>query len=667
MIRNSYIPAIDGLRAIAVLAVLVYHLNARFLPGGFVGVDIFFVISGYVVTRSLAGRTGEGFGSFLAGFYARRIRRIIPALTVCLLVTVLFTVLFVPQAWLSQTMSQVALSAFFGVSNFALVFYQDGYFSPRSEFNPFVHTWSLAVEEQFYFVFPVLIYFWFKAINNQGADKHKSSVWPWPTLLMPLLALLSLAFAAYAAKAHPDWGFYMLPARFWELAVGVMLFQWQQKGWMPALSDRLSAVVAASGLGLIALSVFTADANAFPYPWALAPVSGTFLLLWAVTGSAHGATPLLARLLSTRVMVYVGLISYSLYLWHWPVFTLMRWTTGLQTTLTMAVAVLLSLVMASASYTFIEKPTRHWHWLAASRAKAISAGLLLMGGAWAMSAGMFLNRDAVSLSVTANERLWYPYAHREPQVDDVNDQALAGRQIFVIGNSHTGAYATMLHLLEQRQGIKAHLMQVGQCAVGNLSYPINAFEGCQALVADRLKAIEAMAKPGDIVMFASLRASRLSDQWYRNDPQAVLQKATSQEGLDAVAAAEAEIVPILQSLQAQGIKVLIDAPKPVLRGPPYRCSDWFNQHNPICEGGFDVPRDYLEQSRQPVMDAMQRLAGDFPNVYLWDPLPILCPHDVCTAFDKAGLPLFFDGDHLSGHGNRVLYPSFENRVLSLYP
>src|SRR5690625_4326037 len=157
-----YVPAIDGLRAIAVLAVLIYHLDAAFLPGGFAGVDVFFVISGYVVARSLVSRSGESFGQFLMGFYSRRIRRIVPALILCLLVTALFTVLFIPDSWLSSTTHQVGLYAFFGLSNFALVWFQDDYFSPRAEFNPFVHTWSLGVEEQFYFVFPLLIFLWFR-------------------------------------------------------------------------------------------------------------------------------------------------------------------------------------------------------------------------------------------------------------------------------------------------------------------------------------------------------------------------------------------------------------------------------------------------------------------------------------------------------------------------
>lgn len=155
--RGHYIPSIDGLRALAVLAVLVYHLDAALLPGGFTGVDIFFVISGYVVSASLARERSRGFVRFTLGFYARRILRIFPALIVCLVLVTLLSTAFIPEAWLSQSSDKTGLYAFFGISNFALVLFNDGYFSPRVDYNPFTHTWSLAVEEQFYLIWPVLL------------------------------------------------------------------------------------------------------------------------------------------------------------------------------------------------------------------------------------------------------------------------------------------------------------------------------------------------------------------------------------------------------------------------------------------------------------------------------------------------------------------------------
>jgi len=153
-----YRPDIDGLRALSVLGVLVYHLDHAWLPGGFTGVDVFFVISGFVVTGSMHARTPESFGAFLADFYARRLARIIPALVLTLGVTTLLDVLFIPESWLSSQDVTLGLSAFFGFSNWVLQKGQETYFTPRVDYNPYLHTWSLGVEEQFYLLAPVLLF-----------------------------------------------------------------------------------------------------------------------------------------------------------------------------------------------------------------------------------------------------------------------------------------------------------------------------------------------------------------------------------------------------------------------------------------------------------------------------------------------------------------------------
>lgn len=165
MENNSYIKGIDGIRAIAVLAVLIFHLDINILPGGFTGVDIFFVISGYVVSASLLRNYNIDFKEFALEFYKRRIIRIFPSLIVCLIVSSIVTVLFIPASWLSYTTNKTAIAAFLGLSNFALILFNDGYFSPRTDFNPFTHTWSLGVEEQFYLIFPLLFYIHIKYKN----------------------------------------------------------------------------------------------------------------------------------------------------------------------------------------------------------------------------------------------------------------------------------------------------------------------------------------------------------------------------------------------------------------------------------------------------------------------------------------------------------------------
>ncbi len=153
-------PHVDGLRALAVVAVMIYHLRESWLPGGFSGVDVFFVISGFVVSLSVSHWIGGGIGNFLGRFYARRLQRIVPALLACLVLTSLLSVLLIPRAWLSSSNELTGLYAFFGLSNYYLAFHNETYFSPLAAFNPYMHTWSLGVEEQFYLLFPLLFFAW---------------------------------------------------------------------------------------------------------------------------------------------------------------------------------------------------------------------------------------------------------------------------------------------------------------------------------------------------------------------------------------------------------------------------------------------------------------------------------------------------------------------------
>ncbi|HBZ93769.1 MAG TPA: acyltransferase, partial [Pseudomonas sp.] len=203
-----YYPYIDGLRALAVLSVLVYHLHGPWLPGGFVGVDVFFVISGFVVSASIASFKGQGLWQFLAYFYARRIRRIFPALIACLLITSLASALFIPSIWLSEVNQRTGIYAFFGLSNFILAQTGRDYFAPTTEFNPYTHTWSLAVEEQFYLVFPFLFLAWLS-----GPRGRKLSV-----LLFAATAAASVVLAGWQSQANPTQAYFLTPARFWELA-----------------------------------------------------------------------------------------------------------------------------------------------------------------------------------------------------------------------------------------------------------------------------------------------------------------------------------------------------------------------------------------------------------------------------------------------------------------
>lgn len=652
---EGYIPGIDGLRAVAVLSVLLFHMRASLLPGGFVGVDIFFVISGYVVSASLAHRDDVRLKSYLLGFYARRIVRIFPALLVCVLVTCLVTTMLVPSSWLSETTAYAGLASIFGLSNFALVLFSDGYFSPRAEFNAFTHTWSLAVEEQFYVMFPLVFYAWFRHRGSEGAKSRAAR------LLLPGLLLASFAYCIYETSKRPDLAYYMLPSRFWELACGAMLFRLHHAGRvLPATATQAGMWTLAGG-ALIGVAFAFADKRAFPFPWAVPAVLGAALVIGgSVRDVARRAWP--NAVLGSGWMTYIGKISYSLYLWHWPVLVVLRWTTGLDDAWVLVVAGVLSLGLAVASYHGVEQG-QWWRkrlagWSAWRTVTYGSAGLVL--GAMCFGA-ILASQRWISLSVTRDARVWYPNAWpSEGSAQPAQGHALAGRRLFVLGDSHAGAYRTMLQQLQEQTGVKVSTYSRGGCGAAGLRYP--ADKACRAWIDAKVAEIMEKAVPGDIVFLAALRMWRLADQWEIFDAGAVVAKRPAPQ-----AARHAQILQeaddIVTTFQRAGLLVVIDAPKPIFKSPPFRCSDWFNARNPICAGGFVIERDFLEQRRQRVMDALVQLKNRHPALTVWDPFPVLCPDKMCSAFDGA-LPLFLDGDHLSGHGNRVLYPSFQSMLES---
>jgi peptidoglycan/LPS O-acetylase OafA/YrhL len=656
--QSRYIPEIDGLRAVAVLAVVLYHLRGTLLPGGFVGVDVFFVISGYVVSSSLTRDRGLSFIPFVAHFYGRRIRRILPALVICLIVTSLVHVLFVPPSWLSDTAARTARFAFFGLSNIVLAENSDRYFAPKVEFNPFTHTWSLGVEEQFYLVFPAVFFLWLLGQRSRNRTWHAD----W---LLGSLMFFSFATAIWETSAHPERAFYLLPSRYWELAVGVFLStRHAQDRWVLRGSDHASRAAWVGAL-LLAIGFLMADPQRFPFPWSLLPVVGTALLLVVVT-SPVACHVSIRRVLRAEPTVWIGRRSYSLYLWHWPILVLFRWTVGLEQSTWLLLAVGLMTIATILSYRYIEQPFREGAIVRrAPDVWVITAGVAALLLAAIADRSIFLSQGRLSLSVTRNRAVWYPYGQLEPPPIDTVTIASAGRQLFVLGDSHAGAYEAMLNAFGRRHEVVVLKIANNGCPVASLLRPVSA--ACRVAQDAALAEITTRARPGDIVLLASLRVARLSDQW---GPLAALRAADSSVSDRRTARllydqAMAEADTIVTTLSNRGLVIMLDAPKPVFRAPPYRCADWFNSANPSCREGFLMPRGSLFEHRKPAMLALNTLQRRYAAVRVWDPFPSLCPAATCDAFDGSS-PLFFDGDHLSGYGNQVLYPSFVRYVADIW-
>lgn len=678
---EKYRSDIDGLRALAVLSVMVYHLKASWAPGGFIGVDIFFCISGYVVTASLVDSKYQKFLPFVGEFYARRFARILPALTLVLVVSALLSTLFIPFAWLSVFSEKTGLYAFWGLSNWVMQKNVDTYFAPRAEFNPYTHTWSLGVEEQFYVIAPLLIYFWL-ALQSHKKPAIKSI----PTVLLLALCGSSLVLAVWASARQPEVAFYFVGARFWELGWGSALFligryPFWAGVWKPKAAKSIAALV---GLGAIGASLWGADAQHFPWPWALIAVGGTGLLL--MSHSDHQGS-WVHRLLGHASLVWIGKRSYSIYLWHWPVYVLLRWTVGIHTPKLMAIAVLTTFAAAALSYRFFEVPLRYNATLQRRSPVFRIVVFALFPALGFLSAHyLFKNRNHVSLSVvskTASD--WYtndrmPYVNAQDRLCQADLQITpvgggveykyvasqckgpaSSRTLTVMGDSHARAYHPMFDQLTAETGVTIAIYEFAGCPYIDFRLPMNHLRpgGCAEFTKLITDKVVASSQPGDLVFLPSLRIQRFGDQWasfHIGDMMAAMYGDTVNRE-----AAFVDAKHWVSQLSSRGLKVVFEAPKPIFKAPAFRCSDWFNQSNPICEGNNRQDRRYLEELRAPIVAQMKQLTDEFKGVDIWDPLYVLCPNDVCTT-TLNGKSLFFDGDHPTAYGNVVLYPHFKNKV-----
>jgi len=334
----AYRPDIDGLRAIAVLSVVLYHFGIGGLSGGFVGVDVFFVISGFLIAGIIKREIDDNKFTF-SGFYERRIRRIFPALFAVMAVTMLlgyFILLPTDMVLLGKS----SLATLFFFSN---VFYwrNSGYFDSVSDLNPLLHTWSLAVEEQFYLIFPIFLLF---------AHRYAKNV------IKPLVALAvvsSFILCFWQQAYRPTATFYLLPFRAWELGLGAAA----GLGMIPILGRWASQISAWIGLLLIVVGIiYIPSGDTYPGWHALVPVIGSLLVIQA--GSSYQT--MVSKVLSIPPLVSIGLVSYSLYLWHWPILVLTQYigAIGQLSNWVLWLALMATFIVSYASYQWIEKPFR---------------------------------------------------------------------------------------------------------------------------------------------------------------------------------------------------------------------------------------------------------------------------------------------------------------------
>jgi peptidoglycan/LPS O-acetylase OafA/YrhL len=660
----SYRPEIDGLRAIAVLAVLFFHAFPHTLPGGFIGVDVFFVISGYLISTILIGDLDAGKFSYVT-FYGRRVRRLLPALITVLTATSLVAWLGLYPEELRAYGEELLYGAGF-LGNFAHFNVFGGYFGAHSDQQILLHLWSLGIEEQFYLVWPLVLTLTYRFAKRQL---------PW-VLLAGVAG--SLALSGYLSPRNPETSFYLPQLRFWELGLGALLALAQLRGALGYLEQRFrphaktahraGLATGTSGVGLVlilgAVLWISPDA-AFPGLWALIPTAGAFLCL------AAGPTAAVNRwILSISILRYVGRVSYPLYLWHWPLLAWVRISgSGGGSTTALLCALGVALVAAELTCRYIETPIRALN-VRSARLATLALALLLLA---LMGAGFHqgllvgrLNNPGILFLEAARKDWHYPGGGnymKQGHFTGVETLGTAGRPgiALFIGDSHVEQYWPRIEEVA-RSGTtparKAKFISFGNCPpLPGLNRTDEKFK-CDEFLAYALG--EAQRPEVDTVVFAAYWEAYFMPPYevtpaHRKDTYSVADATRRPLSLQSPAAVVAfrQFENAIAKLRGQGKRVFIVLSNPTADslsptwGFPAR-SAAVDAVAVAQEAG--VLRSKFSTYVSPVTDALALIAAATGAVVL-DPLPDLCDGMTCPA-QSNGFALYKDDNHLTARGAR---------------
>ncbi|WP_460168424.1 acyltransferase family protein [Thermostilla marina] len=590
---GCYRPSIDGMRCIAVLGVLLFHFNKAFLPGGFVGVDVFFVISGYLITSIVYRECQSGVFS-LARFYQRRITRIFPVLLATIAVTLAAaSYIYSPQDFASA--GAVATAASLSLANVKFML-QGNYFELSPDAQPFLHFWSLSVEEQFYVFLPL-----FLVLTTKSRLTAKQ-------VLGSLLAISLASFlgCVLLTQTNPTWAFYLLPTRAWELLAGAALAVFVAERKTPL---RYHSSVALLGLAMILLSfAFLRESNSFPGFVAALPVIGTVLLI----GWNPDSSPFTERVLAHPALVYVGKLSYSLYLWHWPIFCFVDYHLfAASPPVRWALKICLMLLVSTTSYYVLEQPARrllnrpHMRSFAYAGFAVATITLTLVG--YSVRMDNYIN---ASVDTIAHGGRTFSTSHRAPHV-------------VLMGDSEASMYGIIMKKLATLYGINVNVISVagGNPFPGNRQYE----ESIRFLAETR----------PDVTVFVAAWASRVDTAGFEDNVK----------------------VAVEEILKYSSHVILISQP-PILPKDASRASFRKTGMHPVCEEERNTEKrekarrflDSLESKRVHVVHVDDLFLDEQRNI---------------RFCDEHGHQLFHDRIHLSGFGAAYVESRVLNAVLAI--
>jgi peptidoglycan/LPS O-acetylase OafA/YrhL len=662
---SKYRPEIDGLRAFAVVAVIINHFNKDLLPSGYLGVDIFFVISGYVITSSLAGRESKNFLDFLSGFYERRIKRLVPALVVFVLITSVLISLFNPEPGGALGLGWRSL---FGISNINLYRSSTDYFAQSTELNPFTHTWSLGVEEQFYLLFPFLI--WFSGFGQQTA-KGARNLFFW----VGAMTIASLLGFIYLYQVNQPAAYFLMPPRFWEMAAGCLLFIGFQKRARieQALEKVPPLLVVAAMVGVMYLPVVAA-----------VPATIGIVVLSAVLIACLKRGTVAYKFFTLEKVVYIGLISYSLYLWHWTVLSISRWTIGIHWW-SVPIQCSLMLIAAALSYKWIEIPIRKNQW-ELKKIQIITGGLSLVAvsGIGSLMFSKSLSSKSIYLGVdekfldppkiskTAKitvENCFNNKANFSKVIEKCKEnygQSGISNTIWAVGDSHTLSLVEGLRKIAQDKKLELRVLTRSGTAFpqSNTYRQMRRYhmqkEDLRSSrdMIDMEEYLLLNAKKGDNVIIAMRFPYHFGEDSIMYEYKQEQFRYINSISNDIEGNKEAffehwadNVLRLSRKLSALGVKLIIVSPTPEWQAAVNReCkgqnTQWFNR---LGQKECIESKALLLQKFKKLNARLNQLAANSSSISTLNSLDLLCQQDYCTFRHPNGQSLYSDDDHLSDY------------------
>ncbi|MEK1889781.1 MAG: acyltransferase family protein [Phyllobacterium sp.] len=630
---KSFRPDIEGLRALAVSGVIAFHFGYTGLPGGFVGVDIFFVISGYLITKHLQQEVANHGTINLWSFYARRARRLLPASLFVILTTLLVGYFILAPAE-QQLYSKGALFASTYIINLWLIRWSLDYFAVDAANNPFIHFWSLSVEEQFYLVWPALLlcFAWMRP-GKRGVP-----------LLMLGVAVISFALCAWLTAVSQPWAFYFSPFRAWEFALGGLASMAVLDA--SAKRFRYSPAMGWLGIALITLTYLrVSEASPFPGFIALVPAIGTVMVLLS---GAHESLGGPSAILGVKPVQWVGKLSYSLYLWHWPVIVyatmLMPDLTNVQRLLLLALTFALSLV----SYHFVENPIRRNAWLIAGTARSLGLAALLTatGVTIAYASASFARHNLSPQQQTILEAAERPSVVRETDASCVLDLETvkpkpcvfgarsSNETIVLFGDSHADHWSTPLVDIAKRDNIRLVTYMKSSCRATRITTRNSKLQRDYTECDDwRERAIkEIIAMKPQTVIISQLSISHLSEEIGDPSEYQVRKKQWAQ-GMKST----------IEALSNAGIKVVYLRDVPTHTSYLDKCvarALWQQRDPSVC----DTPRTVAADDDDAQTE--KAIISSIRNARYIDMTDYFCDHTLCHAMIDGKLT-FRDRHHIA--------------------